>query len=184
MVGVDVTRYFFQMRKPDAHLLFDLDVALDHSDKNPVYKVQYAHARMCSIFAKAGLEPESGGRPSADLELLAHELERELIKLLSDFPASGSSGRRRSGTAPHVVCDYLEQTAGAGELVVPCRKPDPEPRARRPGRRRAVRAWPGWRWPAPSRSCSRNGLDICSVSTRPGRMDRDDDLLDSNEEAD
>ncbi len=56
-VGVDVARYFLQMRKPDSHLVFDLDVALDQSDKNPVYKVQYAHARMCSIFAKAGLEP-------------------------------------------------------------------------------------------------------------------------------
>ena len=45
-VGVDVTRYFFQMRKPEGHLVFDLDMALDESDKNPVYKVKYAHARM------------------------------------------------------------------------------------------------------------------------------------------
>ena len=65
-VGVDVTRFFFQMRKPDAHLLFDLDVALDQSDKNPVYKVQYAHARMCSIFAKAGLDPASVRAGSAE----------------------------------------------------------------------------------------------------------------------
>ena len=58
-VGVDVARYFFQMRRPDAHLVFDLDVALDQSEKNPVYKVQYAHARMHSIFAKAGVDPAS-----------------------------------------------------------------------------------------------------------------------------
>ena len=66
-VGVDVARYFFQMRKADAQLLFDLDMALDQSDKNPVYKVQYAHARMCSIFAKAGLVPEKVAADAADL---------------------------------------------------------------------------------------------------------------------
>ena len=57
-VGVDVARYFFQMRKPDAHLIFDLNVATDQSEKNPVYKVQYAHARMHSIYAKAGISGE------------------------------------------------------------------------------------------------------------------------------
>ena len=54
-VGVDVARYFFLMRKPEAHLVFDLDVALDQSEKNPVFKIQYAHARMCSIFSRGGL---------------------------------------------------------------------------------------------------------------------------------
>jgi arginyl-tRNA synthetase len=44
------------MRRGDAQMLFDLDLALDQSEKNPVYKVQYAHARMCSIFRKAGVE--------------------------------------------------------------------------------------------------------------------------------
>ena len=51
--GVDVARYFFLMRRGDTQMLFDLDLALDQSDKNPVYKVQYAHARMMSIFRKA-----------------------------------------------------------------------------------------------------------------------------------
>ena len=110
-VGVDVTRYFFQMRKPDAHLLFDLDIALDQSDKNPVYKVKYAHARMCSIFRKAGCEPETIGAGSADLSLLTHELEREMVKRLADFP--DVVARAAAQTSPHVVCDYLEQTAGA-----------------------------------------------------------------------
>ena len=110
-VGVDVTRYFFQMRKPDAHLLFDLDVALDQSDKNPVYKVQYAHARMCSIFAKAGIDPEGVGPGAADLSALSHELERELVQQLGDFPDTVERAAR--DTSPHVVCDYLEQTAGA-----------------------------------------------------------------------
>src|SRR5690606_1080908 len=52
-VGVDVTRYFFLMRKAEAQLTFDLDLALDQSEKNPMYKVQYAHARISSIFRRA-----------------------------------------------------------------------------------------------------------------------------------
>ena len=110
-VGVDVARYFFQMRKPDAHLLFDLDVALDQSDKNPVFKVQYAHARMCSIFRKAGMEAGDIEGASADLELLTHELERDLVKQLGEF--AGVVERAARDSSPHVVCDYLEQTAGA-----------------------------------------------------------------------
>ncbi|MGM0670130.1 MAG: arginine--tRNA ligase, partial [Gemmatimonadota bacterium] len=85
-VGVDVARYFFLMRKPEAHLVFDLDMALDQSEKNPVYKVQYAHARMCSIFRKAGLEEADIVADEASLELLSHPLERDLIKRLADFP--------------------------------------------------------------------------------------------------
>lgn len=110
-VGVDVARYFLQMRKPDSHLVFDLDVALDQSEKNPVYKVQYAHARMCSIFAKAGLEPEQVAAGSADLSALDNPLERELVKLLGEFPETVS--RAAAQTSPHVMCDYLEQAAGA-----------------------------------------------------------------------
>ncbi len=110
-VGVDVARYFLQMRKPDAHLVFDLDVALDQSDKNPVYKAQYAHARMCSIFGKGGIEPEDVRPGSADLGLLSNELERELVKRLGEFP--DMVRRAAEGAMPHIVCDYIEQTAGA-----------------------------------------------------------------------
>jgi len=110
-VGVDVTRYFFQMRKPEGHLVFDLDMALDESDKNPVYKVKYAHARMHSIFGRAGVEIDGFTGVGADLALLSHELERELIKQLADFPAWVA--RAAEARAPHLLCDYLEQTAGA-----------------------------------------------------------------------
>ncbi|HSH74913.1 MAG TPA: arginine--tRNA ligase, partial [Longimicrobiales bacterium] len=110
-VGVDVARFFFQMRKPDAQLLFDLDVALDRSEKNPVYKVQYAHARMCSIFAKAGISPADVAPGTADLEVLRHELERELVKRLGEFPATVE--RAATHASPHVLCDYLEHAAGA-----------------------------------------------------------------------
>jgi arginyl-tRNA synthetase len=167
-VGVDVTRYFFQMRRPDAHLVFDLDVALDQSEKNPVYKVQYAHARMHSIFAKAGVKPETLSASGADLALLAHPAERELIKQLLDFPDTVE--RAAAARAPHVLTDYLEQTAGqvnswyhAGN---PSRDPglavladDPRLRAARLVLARAVIV------------VLRNGLRILGIQT-PQRMDR------------
>ena len=110
-VGTDVTRYFFQMRKPDAQMVFDLDAALDYSDKNPMYKIQYAHARMHSIFAKAQVIPEEIESGSADLTLLTEDYERQLINQLRDFPNVLS--RAAEKCAPHIMCEYLEQTAGA-----------------------------------------------------------------------
>ena len=110
-VGVDVTRYFFQMRKSDGHLVFDMGLALDQSDKNPMYKVQYAHARMCSIFKKAGRERASIGTEGVDLSVLTTDGEREVIKALVQFPEWVRNAARLR--APHLICDYLEQTAGA-----------------------------------------------------------------------
>jgi len=112
MVGVDVARYFFLMRKPEAQLVFDLDQALDQSEKNPVFKVQYAHARMCSIFAKAGGEETArAAAGGADLSLLVHPSELALVKALAEYPDVVE--RAAAQRAPHLVCDYLEQTAGA-----------------------------------------------------------------------
>ncbi len=172
-VGVDVARYFLQMRKPDSHLVFDLDVALDQSDKNPVYKVQYAHARMCSIFARAGLAPEEIDTDGVDLALLTHELERELVKHLGEFPETVV--RAAEQAAPHVVCDYLEQTAGAANSWYhagnPTRNPDlavlvddPALRAARLVLARALQI------------VLRNGLALLGIEA-PQRMDRavDDD---------
>ncbi|MEE2669338.1 MAG: arginine--tRNA ligase [Gemmatimonadota bacterium] len=110
-VGVDVTRYFFQMRKPDGHLIFDLSLALDQSDKNPVFKIQYAHARMCSIFKKTDVDRREVIGRGIDLSVLKNEMERELVKQLGRFPDSVSNAARLR--APHLICDYLEQTAGA-----------------------------------------------------------------------
>jgi arginyl-tRNA synthetase len=107
--GPDVARYFFLMRRSDAQMLFDLDLALDHSEKNPVYKVQYAHARMCSIFRKAGVTAESVG-VETDVSRLVHPSEHELIKQLEQYPEVVE--RAADARAPHAVCDYLEQTAG------------------------------------------------------------------------
>jgi arginyl-tRNA synthetase len=107
--GPDVARYFFLMRRGDAQMLFDLDLALDHSEKNPVYKVQYAHARMCSIFRKAEVERDAFGA-GVDVSLLTHETEQELIRRLEQFPEIVA--RAAEARAPHSICDYLEATAG------------------------------------------------------------------------
>ena len=110
LVGVDVTRYFFLMRKPEAHLVFDVDAALDQSEKNPVYKAQYAHARMCSIFRKAGWSPEELNAAEAPLHRLEEPGEKEIVNALAQFPELVAGAAR--ARAPHLVCDYLEQTAG------------------------------------------------------------------------
>lgn len=167
-VGADVVRYFFLMRKPDAHLVFDLGVALDQSEKNPVYKVQYAHARMCSIFRKAGLEEAEIDAEGAQLDLLSDSLERDLIKRLADFPDTVL--RAAAARSPHTICDYLEQTSGAVNSWYhagnPSRNPalavlveDPELRRARLALAKGVRIVLG------------NGLRILGVSA-PVRMER------------
>ncbi len=170
MVGVDVARYFFLMRRGDTQMLFDLDLALDHSEKNPVYKVQYAHARMMSIFRKAGVEPTSLSAAGVDLSVLSHESEVELIKQLGAFP--DVVARAADARAPHMICDYLEATAGmvnswyhAGN---PSRNPalavlttDPTRRGARLVLARAVQI------------VLRNGLALLALNA-PERMDREE----------
>ncbi|HWK90559.1 MAG TPA: arginine--tRNA ligase, partial [Longimicrobium sp.] len=109
-VGVDVARWFFLMRRFEAQLTFDLDLALEQSDRNPVYKVQYAHARMASIFRRAEVDP-AGVLEGADLSLLAHDAETELVKLLLRFPEEVAAGAEAH--TPHAICAYLEEVAGA-----------------------------------------------------------------------
>ncbi|MBC7962884.1 MAG: arginine--tRNA ligase [Steroidobacteraceae bacterium] len=87
-VGRDATRFFFIMRKPDAQLVFDIDLAKQQTNENPVYYVQYAHARICSIFENAAekgfLAPD---KPSADdLALLSTPEELQLIKIMTALP--------------------------------------------------------------------------------------------------
>ncbi|MFY9462171.1 MAG: arginine--tRNA ligase [Candidatus Sungiibacteriota bacterium] len=81
-VGLDAARFFFLMHSPDSHMDFDLELAKERSAKNPVYYVQYAHARVASIFKKAeGLKPDS-----KKTDLLVAEEEKGLIKKLIRFP--------------------------------------------------------------------------------------------------
>lgn len=83
-VGHDVTRFFFLMYSPDTHMNFDLNLAKEQSQKNPVFYVQYAHARICSILAKSEISNLKSQIP--DLNLLVHEKELSLIKELNKFP--------------------------------------------------------------------------------------------------
>ena len=112
-VGEDVTRFFFLMRSPDTHLNFDLELATETSDKNPVFYLQYAHARICSILDKAaevGLSSDvSGDNP--DLTLLTHEAETALMKEVLDFPEVLRKAAEER--APHFVPTYLRDVATA-----------------------------------------------------------------------
>jgi arginyl-tRNA synthetase len=167
-VGVDVTRYFFQMRKADAQMLFDVNEALDQSDTNPVYKIQYAHARMCSIFAKAEVDAESIEVGTTDLSVLGHELERELVKNLGEFVDTLERAARLA--SPHILCEYLEATAGAANAWYhagnPSRNPELAVLASDPALRQARLVL--------ARSVQivlRNGLAVLGISA-PTRMDR------------
>lgn len=83
-VGKDAARYFFVMRSPDSHLDFDLDLAKEESSENPVYYVQYAHARICSII-KAGAE-KLPKIEEVNLQRLEEESELDLIRKIADLP--------------------------------------------------------------------------------------------------
>ncbi|MCE2390793.1 MAG: arginine--tRNA ligase [Proteobacteria bacterium] len=86
-VGVDAFRYFMIERRADTHLDFDVDLARERSDRNPVYKIQYAHARLCSIERRAAEQGfEVAGAASIPFELLTAPREEELIRLLERFP--------------------------------------------------------------------------------------------------
>ena len=111
-VGADVTRFFFLMRSAGKHLEFDLDLAREASEKNPVFYLQYAHARICSIIEKAtetGI-PEDAAAHS-NLALLTHEAEIALIKQVVRFPEAVLSAARRR--APHRMATYLREVAEA-----------------------------------------------------------------------
>lgn len=86
-VGVDVVRFFFLMRSPDSHLDFDLNLAKEQSDKNPIFYIQYAHARICSILRKAKEDKKmSSKRAKVHYELLTHPSELVLMKELLKLP--------------------------------------------------------------------------------------------------
>jgi arginyl-tRNA synthetase len=111
-VGADATRFFFLMRKGDSHLDFDLDLAKKQSAENPVFYVQYAHARICSLFRQAASEglraPAAAG---AALERLDSTEEQEVIKLLARFPDVVEDATRE--LEPHRVVFHLIELAGS-----------------------------------------------------------------------
>ncbi len=107
-VGADVVRYFFIMRGMNTHLNFDLELAKDQSDVNPVYYLQYAHARVCNILARA----EAFERvldPEADLSPLGKDIELQLIRKLLEFPRVIS--RAEDTLEPQGIATYLQELA-------------------------------------------------------------------------
>ncbi|MBE0582400.1 MAG: arginine--tRNA ligase, partial [Desulfofustis sp.] len=110
-VGADAARFFFMMRKPDSQLEFDLDLAASQSQENPIYYVQYGHARLCSILRQAvekGVEVIAGS--SIDASLLGEEEEIGLLKTMAAFPALIDSAALE--LEPHRVIFYLMELAG------------------------------------------------------------------------
>jgi arginyl-tRNA synthetase len=110
-VGRDATRYFLAARAPTSQLTFDIDLALAQSNDNPVYYIQYAHARACSVFRKLeeqGLtwSPAAG---IADLSRLTEDHENALMKKLAQFPEIVAAAAERS--EPHSVATYLRELA-------------------------------------------------------------------------
>jgi arginyl-tRNA synthetase len=105
-VGEDVARYFYVRSSHKTEMNFDLDLAIKHSDENPVFYVQYAHARIASIFGRAGTSPEALGEvPAGDL---APE-ERLLVLELLDFPRVIQNAASRREV--HSIPTYLETLA-------------------------------------------------------------------------
>jgi arginyl-tRNA synthetase len=110
-VGKDVARYFFMMRRCDSQLVFDLDLAKKKSDENPVYYIQYAHARICSIMKNAAESGLSFNTNTADLSLLASGEDLELIKTLATYPEIIVSAACE--LEPHRIAFYLLDLATA-----------------------------------------------------------------------
>ncbi len=109
-VGSDATRFFFLMRKPDAQMEFDLELAKRQAPENPVYYLQYAHARICSIinFAKeggAGL-PAQGEAGEVDLDRLDLKEELDIIRHIASFPEIVRDAA--TSLEPHRITFYLQ----------------------------------------------------------------------------
>ena len=110
-VGRDAVRFFFLLRKSDSQLTFDIDLARAQSEENPVYYVQYAHARVCSVLEKAGISPEGAADSlhNVDLSPLSSAYESALLRRLADFPDELATATRE--LAPHLITFYLKELA-------------------------------------------------------------------------
>jgi arginyl-tRNA synthetase len=115
-VGVDATRYFFLMRRSDSQLDFDLELAKRQSNDNPVFYVQYAHARICSVMKE--MRERGGGRKPLDREELEElspdalegEETRKLVDCLAAFPREMENASKE--LAPHAITVYASRLAG------------------------------------------------------------------------
>jgi arginyl-tRNA synthetase len=105
-VGCDATRYFLAARKADSQLVFDIDLARAQTNDNPVYYIQYAHARICSVLVQWGGTEDLN---YADLSLLTSTQEAVLMQKLSEFPDIVK--KATDDLAPHAIANYLKECA-------------------------------------------------------------------------
>jgi arginyl-tRNA synthetase len=109
--GRDAVRFFLASRKADSEFVFDIDLARSQSEENPVYYVQYAHARVESVLRQAGISRDDAVATlrDADLSPLASDYERALLRRLADFPDEIALAARE--LAPHQLTFYLKDLA-------------------------------------------------------------------------
>jgi len=112
-VGRDATRFFLTARAASSQLTFDIDLALSKSNENPVYYIQYAHARICSVQRKAVEQFAEWTAASGldHLDLLTHDEEQALALVLSKYPEVVAGATKR--LEPHAVANYLRDVAAA-----------------------------------------------------------------------
>ena len=106
-VGKDAARFFYVMRKSDQHLDFDLDLAKSQSNDNPVYYVQYAHARVCSVLTQWDGDIDS--LAEANTEALSSHAELALFNKVIDFPDTVDEAAKEF--SPHLIAFYLRELA-------------------------------------------------------------------------
>lgn len=107
-VGNDAVRFFYIMRKPNQHLNFDIELAKSKSNENPVYYIQYAHARICSVFRQLKCAQKSRDESSGmeNLSLLSTKYEKELLSTLTRYPELLRKAAVQH--APHLLAHYLQ----------------------------------------------------------------------------
>jgi len=106
-VGNDAARFFYVLRKADQHLDFDLDLAKSQSNENPVYYVQYAHARVCSVLGQ--WEGDAAELAGADVAALGSEHENALLARMLEYPDAVENAAR--DLSPHLIAFYLRELA-------------------------------------------------------------------------
>lgn len=155
-VGNDAARFFYVLRRSDQHLDFDLDLAKSQSNENPVYYVQYAHARICSVLE------QWGGDPGDLIDAATHELvsdpELALLGRLMDYPQALEDAAR--DLAPHLIAFYLRELAAEFHSYYNATRILVEDDGIKRGRLALVAA---------VRQVLRNGLNLLGVSA-PERM--------------
>jgi arginyl-tRNA synthetase len=105
----DAVRFFLASRKADTEFVFDVDLALQRNDENPVFYVQYAHARICSVLAQYATRPDAAAPAGADLSRLVAPAEAALMRKLADYPEM--LARAAAELAPHDVAFYARELA-------------------------------------------------------------------------